>query len=123
MIGSDEEAERIAAQILVAEKAIKQDKEALKAWTGTHGAVRVRDGKANRVYGHRVQRRVERPTREQMERAIQTGETLDDLYRETIGTRFDIHIPKPELEPDLEPDLVEQLERSLALVEERKRNG
>ena len=124
MIASAEEAERIAAQILVAEKAIKQDKEALKAWTGQHGAVPVRDGKANRVYGHRVQRRVERPTREQMERAIQTGETLDDLYRETIGTRFDIHIPRPELEPEpLEPDLAEQLERSLALVAERKRNA
>lgn len=122
-IGSAEEAATAAAQILVAEKAIKQNKEALKAWTAVHGAVPVRDAKANKVYGHRVQRRVERPTREQMERAIQTGETLDDLYRETIGTRFDIHTPKPDLEPEPDPDLLEQLERSVALAEERKRNG
>jgi hypothetical protein len=88
-----------------------------------HGAVPIRDAKAHKVYGHRVSRRVERPTREQMERAIQTGETLDDLYRETIGTRFDIHTPKPEMEPEPDPDLLEQLERSVALAEERKRNG
>jgi len=122
-ISSAEEASVVAAQVLVGEKAIKQNKEALKVWTGEHGPIPIRDAKANRVWGHRVQRRVERPTREQMERAIETGETLDDLYRETIGTRFDIHVPSPDIEPEPEPDLVEQLERSIALAEERKRRG
>ncbi|MBO0729140.1 MAG: PD-(D/E)XK nuclease family protein [Acidimicrobiaceae bacterium] len=122
-ISSAEEASTVAAQVLVAEKAIKGLKEQLKVWTGEHGPIPVRDAKANRVWGHRVSRRVDRPTREQMERAIQTGETLDDLYRETIGTRFDIHIPRPEIEPEPEPDLTEQLQRSIALAEERKRRN
>jgi hypothetical protein len=119
-IASMEEAATVAAQIMVAEYAVKQSKEALKSWTAEHGPVPVKDAKANSVYGHRMQRRVERPTREQMERAIQTGETLDDLYREQIGTRFDIHIPKPEIEPEIEDDLLEQLERSVAIARARK---
>ena len=117
-----EEAGTVAAQVLVAEAAIKQNKEALKAWASEHGPIPVRDAKADRVYGHRVTRRVERPTREQMERAIQTGETLDDLYRETVSTRFEIHIPKPDLEPEEDPDLLERLERSIALANERKQD-
>jgi len=121
-ISSMEEAGTVAAQVLVAEAAIKQNKEALKAWASEHGPIPVRDAKADRVYGHRVTRRVERPTREQMERAIQTGETLDDLYRETVSTRFEIHIPKPDLEPEEDPDLLERLERSIALANERKQD-
>ena len=119
-ISSPEEASTVAAQVLVGEAAIKQGKEALKAWAAVHGPVPVRDAKANRVWGHRASKRTDRPTREQMERAIQTGETLDDLYRETIGTRFDIHIPKPELEVDVSPDLTELLERSVEEAQARR---
>jgi hypothetical protein len=122
-IASMEEAGMVAAQVLVAEAAMKQNKEALKVWAGQHGPIPVRDAKANRVYGHRVTKRVDRPTREQMEQAIATGESLDDLYRETISTRFEIHIPKPDLEPEEDTDLLERLERSIALADERKRNG
>ena len=118
-ISSMEEAGMVAAQVLVAEAAIKQNKEALKAWAGTHGSIPVKDAKAERVYGHRVTKRTERPTREQMERAIQTGESLDDLYRETVTTRFEIHIPKPDVVED-DQDLLERLERSVALANERK---
>jgi hypothetical protein len=119
-IASGDEAATVAAQVLVAEAAIKQNKEALKVWAGTHGPIPVKDAKANRVYGHRVIHRVERPTREQMERALQTGETLDDLYRETVGTQFTVHIPKPDVEPEEDPDLLDRLERSIALANERK---
>jgi hypothetical protein len=122
-ISSMEEAGTVAAQVLVAEAAIRQNKEALKVWAGTHGSIPVRDAKAERVYGHRVTRRVERPTREQMEQAILTGESLDDLYRETVTTRFEIHIPKPDVVPEEDPDLMERLERSIALANERKRHG
>jgi hypothetical protein len=119
-IRSEAEAAAAAAQVLVGEKAIKQNKEALKAWTAVHGPVPVRDAKANRVWGHRQQTRVERPTKEQMQHAMQTGESVDDLYRERVGTRFDIHIPKPQIEP--EPDLEEQLRRSLEMAEQRRQN-
>lgn len=122
-ISSMEEAGMVAAQVLVAEAAIKQNKEALKAWAGTHGSIPVKDAKAERVYGHRVMKRTERPTREQMEQAIRTGESLDDLYRETVSTRFEVHIPKPDMEPEEDPDLLERLQRSVALANERKHNG
>jgi len=120
-IRNAEEAEEVVAQILVAEKAIKQNKEAAKAWASVHGPIPVKDAKANRVYGHRVQRRVARPTMEQLERGLQVGESIEDLYREEIGTRFDIHIPKPPIVPEeVDDELLRQLEASLAQVEARK---
>lgn len=114
-ISSPEEAEIVAAQVLVAEAAIKQNREALKLWAGEHGPVPVRDAKAGSVMGHRESRRVNRPTREQLERAIEVGESLDDLYRETVHTRFDVHVPRPDasLGPEDE-NLLERLERSVA---------
>jgi len=121
-IASMMEAGEVAAQVLVAEAAIKQNKEALKAWAGTHGPIPVRDAKANRVYGHRAYKRTERPTRAQMEQAIATGETLDQLYRESTATRFEIHVPKPDLEPE-DPELLEALQRSIEQAQERRRNG
>ena len=114
----------MAAQVLVGEAAIKQSKEALKAWTSEHGSVPVRDAKANRVYGHRASKRVERPTREQLERGLQLGESLDDLYREQIGTRFDIHVPQPVPVAEDDDELLQRLEASLAQAEQRKaQNG
>jgi hypothetical protein len=56
-----------------------------------------------------------------MQQAMATGESLDSLYRETVSTRFEVHIPKPELEIEDETDLLERLERSVALAQERKR--
>jgi hypothetical protein len=58
-----------------------------------------------------------------MERAIQTGETLDDLYREQVGTRFEVHIPRPDVDPEPDDDLLEQLERSVALAQKRRQDG
>ena len=122
-VRTDEEAAFVAAQILVGEAAIKQNKEALKAWTSEHGPVPVRDAKGPRVYGHRAQRRVERPTREQLERGLQSGESLDSLYREQIGTRFDIHIPKPELKEEDDDELLQRLEASLHQAQQRRTDG
>ena len=123
-IRTDDEASLVAAQVLVGEAAIKQGKEALKAWTSEHGSVPVRDAKANRVYGHRASKRVERPTREQLERGLQLGESLDDLYREQIGTRFDIHVPQPVPVAEDDDELLQRLEASLAQAEQRKaQNG
>jgi PD-(D/E)XK nuclease superfamily len=121
-IRHEEEAQLVAAQVLVGEAAIKQNKEALKAWTGVHGSVPVRDAKGPRVYGHHAQRRIERPTREQLERGLQAGEPLDSLYRERIGTRFDVHIPKPVLDED-DDELLERLEASVAQAELRRQDG
>jgi hypothetical protein len=119
-IRGDEEASLVAAQVLVGEAAIKQGKEALKAWTSEHGSVPVRDAKANRVYGHRASKRVERPTREQLERGLQLGESLDDLYREQVGTRFDIHVPQPVPVAEDDDELLQRLEASLAQAQQRK---
>jgi hypothetical protein len=122
-IRSDEEAEFVVEQVIVGEAAIKQNKEALKVWTSVHGSVPVRDAKGPRVYGHRPNRRVERPTREQLERGLQMGESLDALYREQIGTRFDIHVPQPKLEEEDDDELLQRLEASLHQAEARKAQG
>jgi hypothetical protein len=121
-IRSEDEALLVSQQVIVAEAAIKQNKEALKSWTAIHGSVPVIDKKGPRVHGHRQQRRVARPTREELERGLQTGESLDDLYVETIGTRFDVHPPQVKLEED--PDeLLKQLEASLEQANQRRRDG
>jgi len=100
----------------VAEAAIKQSKEAMKAWSAAHGAIPIRDAKsADRVYAHRVYKRVERPSKEDAMRAMQMGESIEDLYRERIATRFEAHIPKPVIEPE-EDELLRQLEASLAQI-------
>jgi hypothetical protein len=119
-IRSSEEAELVASQVTVAEAAIKQSKEAMKAWSAAHGAIPIRDAKSSdRVYAHRVYKRVERPSREDAMRAMQMGESIEDLYRERVATRFEAHIPKPVIEPE-DDELLRQLERSLAQVQERK---
>lgn len=122
-IRTEAEAATVAAQILVREASNKQNKEALKAWSAEHGPVPVRDAKANRVFAHRATKRVERPTREQLERGLQTGESLDDLYREQIGTRFDVHIPKPELMTEDDDELLQRLEASVAQAQQRRADG
>ena len=119
-VTSEEQAERVAAQVLVAEASLKTDRAALKAWSKAHGPIPVRDAKGLRQFAHRETRHVDRPTREMMEEALASGQTdLDKLYRERVGTRFDQHIPQPVIARE-EESLVEALEASLREVEARK---
>lgn len=125
-IASQQEAERIAAQLVVAEAAAKQAKDKLKAWADAHGDVPIRDAKNNRVYGYQKTRRVDRPTRDALERALLearsrvSGKLLDQLYREKSSTRFAAHVPRP---PEIEPDdeIMDKLAMSLAEARERMR--
>lgn len=126
-IEDQQQAEKIAAQLLVAESAAKQAKEKLKAWADVHGDVAIRDAKNNRVYGYQKTRRVDRPDREKLETALRearargvTPRLLDQLYAEKSMTRFSAHVPRP---PEIEPDSDVMDRLSIALAEARERQA
>lgn len=107
-VTSDEEAAKVAAQVVVAEAALKQAKAALRTWAEGHGPVPIKDAKGKRVYGFQETTRTERPTKEQLEEALRVGANPLDLYTTKPSTRFAQHIPKPpeKLDPeDLHPFL------------------
>jgi len=121
-ITSGEEAELVAAQIMVAEAAIKQNKEALKSWTAEYGPVHIKDSKNPRVIGHRESKRVERPTQAQLEQALELGQPVESLYREVTHTRFDAHIPREPTWDEQDDRLLLLLERSVADAQERSKS-
>jgi hypothetical protein len=121
-IQSAEEADTVTREIMVADAALKQRKDALRVWTNAHGPVRIRDQKANRVYGHRASKRTERPSKEQLDHALAEGRDPRELYRETVGTRFEPHIPKdPQDRPSPQDEtLIGRLEESIRQAEEAR---
>ncbi len=124
-IASEADAAKTAAQVLVAESALKQSKEALKTWVSAHGPVPVRDAKEpDRVFGFQVTTRSSRPDRPKLEEALAAkGEPLTDeevsaLYTVSTGTTFKSFIPKPAIEPD--DDIMEKLTASVEAANARK---
>jgi hypothetical protein len=117
-ITNAEQARKVAGEATVIQAALKQRTDALKAYAGVHGHVEISDHKGKRVWGHQQSKRVSRPTREEMELALEAagaGAALDlnSLYKEAKTTRFVAHSPK-EIEdmPD-DANLVNALEESL----------
>lgn len=116
-----EEALALANQKLVMDAYFKQAQDALKNWSAVNGPLPVRHAKANSVMGFRQQKRVERPTQEQAALAQQQGVDVLTLYKEKIGTRFDVHTPKPHEGASEEDDtLIAQLEQSILEVEKER---
>jgi hypothetical protein len=99
-IETQEEAARVAGQLIVAEAAAGQAKRALQSWSRIHGPVPVKDAKGAREWGYRVHPRQARPSKEEVERALrEAGDiehvNLDRLFRETQTTRFETYVPDP----------------------------
>ena len=122
-ITSQKMAEKVAAEAIVIQSALKQRKTALAAWASAHGDIPISDHKGKRVWGHRETKRTSRPTREQVEMAIAAhgpNVDLDELFKKSKTTRFVPHMP-PEI-PDeaIDADLLNALEQSVAQHKESK---
>lgn len=97
-ITDDETARRYAGEAMVAKRALDQRQKALRAWASVRGPVEISSSPGReRVWGFRESKRVSRPTREQLERAIRlhgTRVNLDELFTEAVTTRFEPHSPQ-----------------------------
>lgn len=123
-ITDEETAERWASEQIVAKAAVSQRDKALKAWAGARGPIPVKHAKdPNRVLGYRESRRTSRPTREQLETALAehgAGVPVDDLYEETITSRFDQHSRQDAADLPDDADLMNALEKSIKQQERGK---
>lgn len=116
-ITDEETAERWAAEQLVAKAAVNQRDKALKAWASARGPIPVKHAKdPNRVLGYRESRRTKRPTREQLEAALAehgAGVPMDNLFEESITSRFDQHTRQDAADMPDDADLMNALEESI----------
>jgi hypothetical protein len=124
-ITTPERAESVARQFIVASEVVKQAGDALRAYADVHGPIPVRDAKGSRMLGYVESKRVTRPTREQLEKAIRDagdvgGLPLDRLYRETTGTRFQAHQPEEVDEAAADEKILEQLRASVEQAQARR---
>lgn len=129
-ITSPEQAERVAAELIVAQSVAKQRSAALRAYSSSHGPVPVRAAKdPNRVMGYVPARRIERPTRDAVERAIvEAGgdvkaEDLLGLWREKPSTRFEQYTRDPEAEAEAGRREDEELTAALQESVDRAKNA
>jgi hypothetical protein len=97
-----EHARRVAAQLVVARTASERWTRALKAYANIHGPIPVADAKGRRQFGYVRSQSTQRPSREDLERALQAAGgrpiRVDDLYRERVHTRFEEHTPETGVE-------------------------
>lgn len=123
-IESEEQAERWAAEAIVAKAAYDQRTKALKAWNGAHGPTKVRHAKdPNRVIGYRQGSRTSRPTQKEVEAALrEQGADLDvkTLYKTEAVTRFEQHSHKEPEDAAVDADLMNVLEAS---IQEQKKTA
>lgn len=127
-IESQEMAELIAAELIVAQSVVKQHQDALKAWTGVRGPTKLRAAKdPNRRWGPQEAKKVERPTKEKLEEAIAQGIDPTTLYREQVYVKYGQHTavvkaaPSPEVaaaDAALESALQESIDRMAGPAEE-----
>jgi hypothetical protein len=117
-ITSKDEAQRVAAELNVAEAAADQARKALRPWVRAHGDVDVRDAKRPRVFGPVVRTRTIKPSTDALRAGLSAGKTLDELYvtedYETIG----MHSPE-ERHPFVEEVALEEA----MLLAAEKREG
>lgn len=124
-ITSEEEAEKVAAQVIVADAALTKAKKALRAYASEHGPIPVKDAKEpNRVFGFQVTTRTSRPEQEALEAALAakgaplTKKEIAALYKTDTQTRFKDHVPQPVIEPD--DDIMAKLRESVEHAEARR---
>lgn len=125
-ITNQEDAERVAAETLVADAIAKQGKDALKVWADGHGDIPIKDAKGSKVYGHMPISRRRSPKPEEIQAELDRADLeqrqpdIEGLYRESAGTIFKVHAPKPPSDAAPDDDLLAKLEESLAWAKARK---
>lgn len=123
MITDPQTAARVGRELTVAKAAIKDRTAALSAYTSVHGPQEVSSHKGRRVWGHKQVERTSRPSKKQMEDALALQRAagvpirVEDLYRTSQTTRFELHVPQEheEIDPAAEDAaLMSALEASVA---------
>ena len=123
-IESEEQARKVAAEILVAKSVVKQRDKALKSWAEVNGPIPIKNAKdAHRVIGFVPKVRESRPTKDEMQRAIHEAGgnsdaiNLQDLYVKTPSARFEQFTQDPDAvtaeEARIDAELTEALKESL----------
>lgn len=123
-IRTEDEAKKVAAQLLVSEVVMKQTKASLAAWSDLTGPIPIKNAKGDRVYAHREYERVERPKKEDVEAEVEIarleGRDVDPqrLFKTRKGTKFEQFTPTPEQKPSAQDaKLLAALEESLRQVQ------
>ncbi len=125
-VRSQQDAERVAAETIVAEASAKQGKAALKTWANNHGPVPVKSAKGVKVWGMQATTRTASPKPEdvaaELEAARREGRppNVESLWVTSASSRFGVHNPKPPTD-DASDDLMRQLEASLDQAQARKK--
>ena len=128
-ITTQADAERVAAETIVADAIAKQGKDALKVWADVHGDIPIKDAKGVRVYGHMPVTRRRSPKPEEVQAELERAALdnrlpdIEGLYRESAGTIFKPHSPKPERDAEPDDDLLAKLEESLRQAQARRNQG
>lgn len=113
-ITDQERAGKVAGSLIVAEKVVKDNREALRAFVDVHGPVIVTDAKGRRAYGYVESTRTAKPTVEDVQRAeVENGgplsaEQVAKLYKTKTGTRFQAFTPPSEEEMAAELQMEQQ---------------
>lgn len=122
-IETPEQAERYAAEALVAKAALDQRQKAMKAWADVRGPIPIKHAKdPNRVWGHRKAKRKARPTKAELENALMVegaNVDVDRLYVEHTQAKFEQHTRDP-AETEETPDdagLMNALDESVKRIE------
>lgn len=116
-VTDQEEAQRVAGWINVAEAALRRYRAALRPWTNRHGPIEMRDAKRRRWWGPVVRTRIERPSEEELGWAMENGIDPRSLYRERTAVHFEAHS-----ETDVLPQVTEAAETERMLLAARKRS-
>jgi hypothetical protein len=125
-IVSQVDAERVAAETIVADAAAKKGKEALKVWADRHGPIPIKDAKGERVWGHRAYTRTAAPSPDDVQAEVELARLerrppdVRRLWRSSTASRFEPHTPRPASGEDAEADaaLLEAMERSVRQARE-----
>jgi hypothetical protein len=119
-ITSEEEAQKVAAQFIVATAILKQQREQLKGWCTQHGPIPVRDAKGSRVIGFQDYDRTVYPTVERIaELEARKGSPLsaaeiEKLQRREVSTKLTTFVPQPRDIEEEDAELIAQLQEAVA---------
>lgn len=117
-------AKKVAGQLVVMESVKDDLTKAMKAWSDIHGPTEVRHSKGQAAYGFQRRVRTVRPTKEQLEAAISAAGgiehvDLNDLYTESVSTRFGLFRPEESAE-QADDRLLAQLQQSVDAARARR---
>ncbi len=93
-IESQEDAEDLAARLMVAKSRVKQITDALRPWSEEHGDVPVKSAKGRKVYGPVIRTRKKTWKPEQIDAHVARGGRVEDMPTEEEYRTFTVHSPE-----------------------------